>query len=323
MESPALASPLALEGDGHPRKWFILAAVSLGMFMTLLDVTIVNIAIPAIITDMHTTVANASWVIDAYSLTLAVLFLSMGSLADKLGRKLVFLVGLSVFSIFSLLCGLAPTIGWLVIFRVGQGIGGAAMTPLSLAILLSVFPRRQHGMAVGIWGGLTAIAGALGPSLGGLLIEYGSWHWVFFINVPIGVGAFIFGWFVLPKVKEALSESRVDYVGVAISAVGLFCLVFALIQANAWGWTSWRVLALFAVAAASYPLFMWWEGHTSSPMFDLKLLRIRSFTAANTAMMFTGVTMGGGMFLLVIFLVSVLGYSELHVLRWPSRRCRW
>ena len=183
------------------------------MFMTLLDVTIVNIAIPAIISDMHTTVANASWVIDAYSLTLAVLFLSMGSLADKLGRKLVFLVGLSVFSIFSLLCGLAPTIGWLVVFRVGQGIGGAAMTPLSLAILLSVFPRRQHGMAVGIWGGLTAIAGALGPSLGGLLIEYGSWHWVFFINVPIGVGAFIFGWFVLPKVKEALSEARVDYRG--------------------------------------------------------------------------------------------------------------
>jgi EmrB/QacA subfamily drug resistance transporter len=282
------------------------------MFMTLLDVTIVNIAIPAIIADLDSTIADASWVINAYSLTLAVLFLSMGSLADKLGRKQVFLVGLSVFTVFSLLCGLAPSIGWLVAFRVGQGIGGAAMTPLSLAILFSVFPRRQTGMAFGIWGSISAIAAAIGPSLGGVLIEYGSWHWVFFMNVPVGVGALIFGWFVIPKVKEVLAGSRIDFLGVVISAVGLFCLVLGLIQANEWGWTSARVLALFAVAIASYPLFMWGELRTPSPMFDFRLLRIRSFTAANTAMTFIGGAMGGGMFLLVIFLVTVLGYSELQ-----------
>jgi len=302
----------AVRDEGHPRKWLILAAVSMGMFMTLLDVTIVNIAIPAIITDLDTTVTNASWVINAYSLTLAVLFLSMGGLADKFGRKLLFLLGLSVFTVFSLLCGLAPSIEWLIVFRVGQGVGGAAMTPLSLAILLSVFPRRQHGMAVGIWGALSAMAAAVGPSLGGLLIEYGAWHWVFFINVPVGAVALVLGWSVIPKVKEALASSRVDVVGVLISAVGLFCLVLALIQANDWGWTSPPILGLFAVAIASYPLFAWWELRTPSPMFDFGLLRIRPFAAANTAMMFIGAAMGGALFLLVIFLVIVLGYSELQ-----------
>ena len=301
-----------IESEGHPRRWLILAAVSLGMFMTLLDVTIVNIAIPSIIRDFDTTVADATWVVNAYSLTLAVLFLSMGGLADRLGRKQVFLVGLTIFTVFSLLCGLAPSIGWLVAFRVGQGIGGAAMTPLSLAILFSVFPRRQTGMAFGIWGAVSATAVAVGPPLGGVLIEYGSWHWVFFINVPVGIGALIFGSAVIPKVREALAGTRIDYVGVVISAIGLFCLVLGLIQANDWGWTSARILTLFAVAIVSYPLFMWWELHTPSPMFDFRLLRIRSFTAANTAMMFIGGALGGGMFLLVIFLVSVLGYSELR-----------
>jgi EmrB/QacA subfamily drug resistance transporter len=301
-----------IERDGHPRRWLILAAVSLGMFMTLLDVTIVNIAIPAIITDLDTTVANASWVVNAYSLALAVLFLSMGGLADRLGRKQVFLTGLTVFTVFSLLCGLAPSIGWLVAFRVGQGVGGAAMTPLSLALLFSVFPRRQTGMAFGIWGAISGIAAAVGPSLGGILIEYGSWHWVFFINVPVGMGALIFGWAVIPRMTEALHGTRIDYLGVAISAVGLFCLVLGLIKANDWGWTSGRILGLFAVAIVSYVLFVLWETRTKSPMFDFRLLRIRSFTAANTAMMFIGAAMGGAMFLLVIFLVSVLDYSELH-----------
>jgi EmrB/QacA subfamily drug resistance transporter len=306
------AAAPAIPAEGHPRKWLILAAVSLGMFMTLLDITIVNIAIPAIISDLNTTVTEVSWVINAYSLTLAVLFLSMGSFADKFGRKLVFLLGLGVFTLFSLLCGLAPSIEWLVVFRVGQGVGGAAMTPLSLAILLSVFPRRQHGMAVGIWGALSAVAAAVGPSLGGVLIEYRNWHWVFFINVPVGIVGLILGLLVIPKVREALAATHIDYLGVVISAIGLFCLVLALIQANEWGWTSWRILGLFAIGLGSFPLFVWWERRTPSPMFDFRLLRIRSFTAANTAMMFVGATMGGGMFLLVIFLVSVLGYSELH-----------
>ena len=298
--------------QGHPRKWWILAAVSLGMFMTLLDVTIVNIAIPAILTDLNTTVIEVTWVINAYSLALAVLFLSMGGLADRYGRKRLFLFGLVVFTTFSLLCGLAPNIQWLIVFRVAQGIGGAAMAPISLAIVMSVFPRRQQGMAVGLWGALGTVAAAVGPSLGGLLIEYVSWHWVFFINVPVGLLALALAWWVVPSLREKSGAARFDVLGVAVSATGLFCLVLALIQTSAWGWTSGRTLALFAAAVVSFPLFVWWEVRSPAPMFDFRLLRIRSFTAANSAMMLIGATMGGAMFLLVIFLVSVLGYSELR-----------
>jgi EmrB/QacA subfamily drug resistance transporter len=298
--------------QGHPRKWWILVAVSLGMFMTLLDVTIVNIAIPAILQDLNTTVTQVSWVINAYSLALAVLFLSMGGLADRYGRKRIFIAGLLVFTVFSLLCGLAPSIQWLVAFRVGQGIGGAAMAPISLAIVMSVFPRRQKGMAAGLWGALGTVAAAIGPSLGGVLIEYVNWHWVFFINVPVGALALALTWRVVPSLKDKLSAGRFDVLGVAISAAGLFCLVLALIQTSEWGWTSARTLGLFAVAVATFPLFAWWEVHTPAPMFDFRLLRIRSFTAANSAMTLIGATLGGAMFLLVIFLISVLGYSELR-----------
>jgi EmrB/QacA subfamily drug resistance transporter len=302
---------LALE-QGHPRKWWILAAVSLGMFMTLLDLTIVNIAVPAILQDLHTTVTEVSWVINAYSLALAVLFLSMGGLADRFGRKFIFLGGLLVFTVFSLLCGLAPSIGWLVAFRVGQGVGGAAMAPISLAIVMSVFPRRQHGMAVGLWGALGTVAAAIGPSLGGVLIEYISWHWVFFINVPIGIAALALCWWVVPSAQEKLAAKGFDAIGVAVSAVSLFSLVLALIQATEWGWGSARILGLFAVAIVSGAVFVWWEIRSSSPMFDFRLLRIRSFTAADAAMTLIGATLGGAIFLLVIFLVSVLGYSELR-----------
>jgi EmrB/QacA subfamily drug resistance transporter len=298
--------------QGHPRKWWILVAVSFGMFMALLDVTIVNIAIPAIIADLGSSVSEVSWVISAYSLTLAVLFLSMGRISDKFGQKRVFIgIGLVVFTVFSLLCGLAPNIEWLIIFRIGQGVGGAALAPISLAILLGAFPRRQHGMAVGIWGAMGSVAGVLGPTLGGILIQYLSWHWIFFMNVPVGLVAIAMAMVFIPERKLGHAAQGIDVPGILISAFGLFCLVLALIQGNSWGWTSSRILGLFAVAVISYPLFMWWELRTPSPMFDFRLLRIRSFTAANSAMFFIGAALGGSMFLLVLFLVNVLQYSEL------------
>jgi EmrB/QacA subfamily drug resistance transporter len=309
--TPATSQPAPELDQGHPHKWLILAAVSLGMFMTLLDVTIVNIAIPAVIKDLNTTVTAVSWVVNAYSLALAVLFLSMGRFGDKFGLKLVFLCGLAVFSIASLACGLAPNINWLIGFRVVQGVGGAAMAPISLAILFKVFPRRQQGMAVGLWGALGGVAAAVGPTLGGFLVEYASWHWVFFINVPIGAGALVLCWWVVPKGEARRSSFGIDLVGVAISAVGLLCFVLALIQTSTWGWTAPKTLVLFAVGIAALPLFAWWELRVPSPMFDFRLLRIRSFTAANTTMMLVGATMGGALFLLPIFLISVLGYSEL------------
>jgi EmrB/QacA subfamily drug resistance transporter len=300
------------DDQGHPRKWWILVAVSIGMFMALLDVTIVNIAIPAIRSDLGASLTSVSWVLNAYSLVLAASFLSMGRIADKFGRKRVFMFGLATFTLFSLLCGFSPNIVWLVAFRAGQGLGGAALLTVSLAIVLGVFPRRQQGVAVGLWGALGTAAAAVGPTLGGILVTYGHWSWIFFVNVPIGIVAIVVCALVIPaQARRASSEGGVDIPGIILSASGLFMLTLALVEGNSWGWTSPAILALFAGAVITYPLFIAWERRTTHPMFPFKLLRIRSFTAANTAVMFIGVAMGGTFLMIVIFLVSVLGYSEL------------
>jgi EmrB/QacA subfamily drug resistance transporter len=305
--------PAHAPDQGHPRKWWILIAVSIGMFMALLDVTIVNIAMPRIITDLHTTVTSASWVLNAYSLVLAVSFLSMGRIGDKYGQKRVFIFGLVTFTLFSLLCGLAPNIDWLIAFRAGQGLGGAALLTISLAIVLGAFPRRQQGMAVGLWGALGTAAAAVGPTLGGLLVTYRNWHWIFFVNVPIGLAAIVFTALVIPAhIRGKRVEGGIDIPGILIAGVGLFLLTLALVQGNSWGWLSPAVVGMFAAAVVSFPVFLWWEARTSHPMFPLKLLRIRSFTAANTAICFVGMAMGGTFLLVVIFMVSVLGYSELR-----------
>ncbi len=299
--------------QGHPRKWWILVAVSIGMFMGLLDVTIVNIAMPAIIVDLHTTVTHASWVLNAYSLVLAVCFLSMGRIADKYGQKRVFMFGLVMFTLFSLLCGFAPSIDWLIVFRAGQGVGGAAMLTISLAIVLGAFPRRQQGMAVGIWGALGTAAAAVGPTLGGVLVTYGHWSWIFFVNIPVGIFAVVVCGIVVPAhVRKARSAGGIDIPGIVISGLGLFMLTLGLVQGNSWGWTSPAIIGLLVAAVATFPLFMWWEMRNPSPMFPVKLLRIRSFTAANTSIMFIGMAMGGTFLMVVLFLVSVLGYSELR-----------
>jgi EmrB/QacA subfamily drug resistance transporter len=308
-----VTAPALAPDQGHPRKWWILVAVSVGMFMALLDVTIVNIAMPRIIPDLHTNLTHASWVLNAYSLVLAVSFLSMGRIGDKYGLKRVFIFGLATFTLFSLLCGLAPNIGWLIAFRAGQGLGGAALLTISLAIVLGAFPRRQQGMAVGLWGALGTAAAAVGPTMGGLLVTYGNWHWIFFVNVPIGVAAIVFTALIVPaRVGSRRLEGGIDIPGILIAGVGLLLLTLALVQGNSWGWASPRIIGMFVAAAVCFPTFLWWEARTSHPMFPLKLLRIRSFTAANTAIMFIGFSMGGTFLLVVIFMVSVLGYSELR-----------
>ena len=209
--------------------------------------------------------------LNSYSLVLAVAFLSMGRIGDKWGQKRVFIFGLVTFTVFSLLCGLAPNIGWLIAFRAGQGLGGAALLTISLAIVLGAFPRRQQGMAVGLWGALGTAAAAVGPTMGGLLVTYGSWHWIFFVNVPIGIAAIVFAALVIPvAVRGKDMAGGVDLPGIAIAGVGLFLLTLALVQGNSWGWGSARVVVMFVAAVACFPLFIWWEGRTAHPMFPLK-----------------------------------------------------
>lgn len=297
---------------GHPRKWLVLAVVALGMFMSLLDVTIVNIAVPAIVTNLKTTITSVSWVLNAYNIGLAALFLSCGRLADRVGQRLVFIVGLALFSLFSLACGLAPNIGWLVGFRVGQSIGAAAMVPVSLTIVMSVFPLRQHGLATALWGAISSIAAAVGPTLGGTLVEYLSWHWIFFVNVPVGAVAIAGAAWIVPERKRDDASAGMDLPGIALSGLGFFALTLGLVQGNSWGWSSSRVLGLLVGAVILLVCFGLWEWRSRSPMLDLRLFRLRSFWTASSSMFFVGTAFGGALFLLIIFLIDVLGYSELR-----------
>ena len=294
-----------------PRKWLVLVTVSLGLFMALLDATIVNIAVPAIMTDLQASVAGVSWVLNAYNLGLLVLILAIGRFSDRLGQKRVFLFGLVMFTGFSLACGLAPSIGWLIAFRVGQSVGAAALIPVSLAILLGVFPRSQHGLATGIWGGIGAVAAAMGPTIGGALTQYASWSWIFFVNIPIGLAAILLVARFVPEHRRATSGG-LDPVGIGLSAAGFFALTLALIQGNDWGWTSTVIVSLLAAGAVLVVAWVVWELRAPSPLLDLRLFRDRTFAGANGGMLAMGMAMMGSMFLLIIFMVNVMGYSEIE-----------
>src|SRR5436190_17472979 len=231
------------------KKWWTLAAVSVGLFVIMLDNTVVNVALPAMQRSLHIGLSELEWVVTGYALTFAAFMLTGGKLADLLGRRLIFMFGLGVFTGASLACGLAPNGGFLIGARVVQGLGGALMNPATLSIITATFPPRQRGMAIGIWAGVSAMALAIGPLVGGVLTEHVNWNWIFFINVPIG----IVGLFAIPvfieESRDTSVDQRLDVPGLATSAIGLFSLTYAFIEANSYGWTSTRILAPFLIAA--------------------------------------------------------------------------
>jgi len=296
--------------QGHPRKWLILVTVSLGLVLGVLNVSLVNIAIPALIREFGTTVSGVSWVVNAFGITQAVLLLSFGRLADRYGQRRAFLVALSVFTLASLACGLAGSVHQLIAFRVVQAVGASGMVPISLIILLSVFPRHQHGLATGLWGAFGNAAAIIGPPVGGVLIEYASWHWIFFMSVPVGVAAAVMTFLFVPEMRRDTAESTLDYGGIGLSAAALFCLTLGIIQGNAWGWGSPAVLGLLAGAAIFLVLFLLWQYRARSPMLDLRLFKIRPFSTANAMGVFGGIGLAGSTLLLVLFMINVLGYSE-------------
>jgi len=297
---------------GHPRKWIILATVAFGMFMSLLDATVVNIAIPAMMTDLGTDLAELSWVLNAYGIAIAVLFLSFGRLADRYGERLVFAIGLALFTGFSFLCGLAPSTGWLIGFRVGQAVGAAAMVPVSLVIMLGAFPRRQHGLATGLWGSLGSIAAVVGPPIGGVLVHAAGWNWIFFINAPVGVLALTATFLFVPEHRRDPHGAGIDGGGILLSGGAILTLTLALTQGNAWGWGSARVVGLLVASIVLLVLFVVYEERAERPMLDLALFRIRPFWAANAAGLGGAIGMGGAMLLVIIFLVSIKGMTELE-----------
>jgi EmrB/QacA subfamily drug resistance transporter len=298
--------------DGVERKWWTLIAVCVGTFMLLLDVTIVNVALPAIQTSLHSSFSDLQWVVDAYSLMLAALLLTTGSLADLFGRRLVFVCGLVVFSVSSLVSGVAADPLMLNLARGAQGVGGAAMFSTSLALLGSAFQGRERGVAFGAWGAITGLAVAIGPVIGGALTTGFSWRWIFLVNVPIGIVAVVIS---LAQVEESKPPRahRPDLIGVVTFSGALGALVYALIQGNKRGWGSTEILACLIGSAALLIAFLLAELlQRERAMFDLTLFRKPTFAGGSLA----AFALSGGLFALFLYLTlylqDVLGYSALQ-----------
>jgi EmrB/QacA subfamily drug resistance transporter len=289
----------------HP-GW-TLAIVSLALFMTALDNLVVGVALPSIRLDLGGSLESLEWTVNAYTLTFAVLLITGGALGDRFGRKRMFIIGLSVFTTASAVAAIAPSIAGLVAARALQGFGAAMVLPLTLTLLSEAFPRERRGIALGVWAGVSGLGVALGPFVGGAVVEGISWHWIFWLNVPIGVA-------LVPLAARRLTEShgpagRLDMPGLALAGGGLFGLVFGIVRATALGWTSTTVVGSIATGAALLGLFLWWEQRAPAPMLPPRFFRSRGFAASNGVVfaMFFGVF--GSIFLLSQFFQTAQGYG--------------
>jgi EmrB/QacA subfamily drug resistance transporter len=294
------------------RKWWTLGAVAFGLFMIMLDNTIVNVALPSIQRDLHIGISELEWVFNGYALTFGVLMLTGGKLADLMGRRSIFIAGLVIFTVASLFCGLATSAGWLIGARVVQGVGSALMNPATLSIITATFPPRQRGMAIGIWAGVSAMALAIGPLAGGLITQHLNWNWIFFINVPIGILAILVTRIVVDESRDTSAEQRLDLPGLLSSGIALFALTYGLIEANTYGWTSGRILGLFTLAAIGLLVFIVLEMRQRAPMLDLSLFKNGTFAGANTVMLLVGLAMFGVFFYNSLFIQNILGYSAVQ-----------
>jgi len=294
------------------RKWWTLGALSFALFMIMLDNTIVNVALPAIQSDLRIGTSELEWVVTAYALTFAVLLLTGGKLGDLYGRRRIFTIGLVIFTVSSLACGLSSSAAELIGARAVQGVGSALMMPATLSIITATFAARERGAAIGIWAGVSAMALAIGPLLGGVITEHISWNWIFYVNVPIGILAVIASIVVVPESRDTSREQRLDLPGLLTSAIGLFALVYALIEANTYGWTSARILGLFVVAAISLTAFVMLELHQRLPMLDLSLFKNGTFAGANLVAILVTLAMFGIFVFFPIYMQTFRGWSPIQ-----------
>ncbi|ORW43078.1 MFS transporter [Mycobacterium paraense] len=301
------ATPLPLGSPGA--RWLIAAAV-LGSGMALLDGTVVNVALPTIGRELGGGLTGQQWVLDGYLLTLSALLLSGGAAGDRYGRRRVFLAGLVVFTGASMVCGLAPSIGWLVGARLVQGIGAAALVPGSLALVDAGITDDDRGRAVGIWAGMSGVTTALGPFIGGWLVDAASWRWVFFLNLPLAVAVVWIAARHIPESHGPTAGGRPDVLGTVAVTVGLSGAIYALIEAPSRGWT-WITVSAAVVGAAALVAFPAIERRAESPLLPLTLLRSRQFTGANLATLAVYTALGGAFFLLALQLQQSLRYSAL------------
>ena len=279
---------------------WILAATILGSSMAFIDSTVVNVALPAIQTALHATLAQVQWVVESYALFLAALLLVGGSLGDLKGRRKIFAAGVALFSVASMWCGLAPDILQLIVARGVQGVGGAMLVPGSLALISANFPQNERGRAIGTWSGFTSITAAIGPVLGGWFTQHGSWRWVFFINAPIGVAVLLLTFWKVPESTSGKHGGRFDWQGAVLAALGFGGVVFALIES---------VPVVGAAGAIAWIAMLVWEARTPSPMVPLGLFRSRNFSGANLLTLFLYSAFGGVLFFFPLDLIQVQGYS--------------
>ena len=292
------------------RATWTLLAVGLATFMTYLDNNVVNVAIPAVQRDLHLTTSGLEWVVSGYILVFASLLLAGGRLADVWGRKRVFLTGLAIFTGASLAAGLATTAGGLIAARAIQGLGAALLTPTTLAIISATFEAgRRRAAAIGIWSAVGALALAVGPLIGGLLTQYLSWEWIFFVNVPVGLVTMLLGARVISESRDPNAPHRMDLPGVITSTLALFALTYALIEGHDKGWTSPLILGSFAAAALLGLLFVRIENHTATPMVALRLFRERVFSGGLIALSLWAFGLFGIYFFTSLYLQGVLGFS--------------
>lgn len=289
------------------RKW-ILAATILASSMAFIDSTVVNVALPAIQSNFHTTVVDVQWVVESYGLFLAALILVGGSLGDLFGRRRIFLLGVAIFAIASLACGLAASIPQLIIARSVQGVGAALLVPGSLAIISTSFDEKSRGEAIGTWSGFTAITTAIGPVLGGWLVEHASWRWAFFINLPLAVAVVAISLAYIPESRSA-GARHVDWLGTLLATVGLGALVTGFIESANLGWKNPLVFGSLLVGFGCVLAFFFVEEHVSSPMVPLTIFESRSFSGANLLTLFLYSAIGIFFFLLPLNLIQVQKYS--------------
>jgi EmrB/QacA subfamily drug resistance transporter len=293
-----------------PRRGWTLAIVSIGLFMMVLDNLVVNVALPSIRRDLGASIQTLEWTVNAYILAYAVLLLTGAALGDRLGRKRMFIAGIALFTAGSAAAALSPTIGALIAARATQGVAAALVTPLTLTLLAEAFPAEQRGLALGVWSGISGIGVALGPLVGGALTQIASWHWIFWVNVPIGIA-------LIPLAASRLVESRgevkrLDLPGLALVSSGLFGVVYGLVRSQSLGWSSSEVVLSLAAGAALLVAFVWQERRTSEPMLPLEFFANRGFAVTNAVSIAMYFGMFGSIFFLSQFLQNVLHNSPLQ-----------
>jgi EmrB/QacA subfamily drug resistance transporter len=296
-------------------RWLVVGTVCLGAFLGQLDASIAGLVLPTLEEVFNAPVASVEWVALAYLLTLAVLVVPLGRLADLLGRKMLYTWGFVIFITGSALCGFAPTLNWLIATRVLQAVGAAMLQANSVAIITAAVPRRALGRAIGVQGAAQAVGLSVGPSVGGILIDTLGWQWVFFIAVPFGLLGTVVGWLVLPKTtREAIAEAvhepqRFDWLGAALLGAGVALVLLAMTYGNAWGWTSPRLALTVALAGICLVTFWIAESRSASPLIDPALLRVRSFSLGLLAGLLSYAVLFGSLFLMPFYLERILGQT--------------